>query len=92
MPRRSSIGRRRWTIRSCETELRLVLTAAMNELPEDYRIAVVLHDIEGFSTAEVAQMWGLSVANAKTRVHRARLFLGQRLDASLTTPLVSSST
>jgi RNA polymerase sigma-70 factor (ECF subfamily) len=69
---------------SRQTDLRIVLTAAMDALPEDSRTAVVLRDIEGFSTAEVAEMLGLSVANVKTRVHRARLFLRQRLAASLT--------
>jgi DNA-directed RNA polymerase specialized sigma24 family protein len=57
----------------------------MDALPEDYRAAVVLRDIEEFSIAEVAEMLGLSVANAKSRVHRARLFLRQRLAVSLAT-------
>ncbi len=68
---------------SHQTELRGVLSAALDALPEDYRTAVILRDIEGFSTAEVAETLGLSVANAKTRVHRARLFLRHRLAASL---------
>ena len=70
---------------SRQADLRLVLTAAMDTLPEDYRSAVVLRDIEEFSIAEVAEMLGLSVANAKSRVHRARLFLRQRLAVSLAT-------
>jgi len=70
---------------SRQADLRLVLTAAMDALPEDYRAAVVLRDIEEFSVAEVAEMLGLSVANAKSRVHRARLFLRQRLAVSLAT-------
>ena len=53
--------------------------SAMNALPEDYRTAIVLRDVEGFSTIEVAQTLGLSVANVKTRVHRGRLFLRKRL-------------
>ncbi len=70
---------------SRQADLRLALTAAMDALPEEYRAAVVLRDIEEFSIAEVAEMLGLSVANAKTRVHRARLFLRQRLTVSLAT-------
>ena len=62
-----------------QSELRRVLTSAMNALPEDYRTAIVLRDVEGFSTIEVAQTLGLSVANVKTRVHRGRLFLRKRL-------------
>ena len=70
---------------SRQADLRLVLTAAMDTLPEDYRSAVVLRDIEEFSIAEVAETLGLSIANAKSRVHRARLFLRQRLAVSLAT-------
>jgi RNA polymerase sigma-70 factor (ECF subfamily) len=62
-----------------QSELRRVLTSAMDALPEDYRTAIVLRDVEGFSTIEVAQTLGLSVANVKTRVHRGRLFLRKRL-------------
>jgi len=65
------------------TEIRRALSAALDELPEDYRAVVLLRDVEGFSTAEVAETLGLSVANAKTRVHRARLFLRDRLTESL---------
>lgn len=68
---------------SRQADLRFVLTAAIDALPEDYRAAVVLRDVEEFSIAEVAEMLGLSVANAKTRVHRARLFLRQRLAVSM---------
>ena len=68
---------------SRQTELRRALSAALDALPDDYRAAVVLRDVEGFSTAELAETLGLSIANAKTRVHRARLFLRQRLAAVL---------
>lgn len=48
-------------------------------LPEKYRLVIVLRDIEGFSTAETAQILNLSDANVKVRLHRARLFLRDRL-------------
>jgi RNA polymerase sigma-70 factor (ECF subfamily) len=70
---------------SRQADLRFALTAAIDALPEDYRAAVVLRDVEEFSIAEVAEMLGLSVANAKTRVHRARLFLRRRLAVSMAT-------
>ena len=69
---------------SHQTELRMVLTAALDELPPDYRTAFVLHDVEGLSNLEVAQTLGLGVPNVKSRVHRARLLLRKRL-ASLST-------
>ncbi|MGD2098155.1 MAG: RNA polymerase sigma factor [Desulfobacterales bacterium] len=48
-------------------------------LPEKYRLVIVLRDIEGFTTAETAQILNLSEANVKVRLHRARLYLRDRL-------------
>ena len=44
---------------------------------------MILRDVEGLSMAEMAATLGLTVASAKTRVHRARLFLRKRLALSL---------
>lgn len=44
----------------------------MEDLPPDFRIALLLHDIEGMTSAEVAAAVGCSLANAKIRLHRAR--------------------
>jgi RNA polymerase sigma-70 factor (ECF subfamily) len=66
-----------------QVEIRRVLSEALDGLSEDDRTAVILRDIEGCSTAEVAETLGLSVANAKSRVHRARLFLRHRLAAAM---------
>jgi RNA polymerase sigma-70 factor, ECF subfamily len=63
------------------TELRMVLSTAIEELPADYRAVVVLRDVEGFSHREIAESLGLTVVNVKMRVHRARLFLRKRLAA-----------
>src|SRR5262249_48263666 len=63
-------------------ELRSVLIAAIDSLPEDYRTTVVLRDVEGLSPQDVSQATGLSVAAVKTRTHRARLVLRQRLGDS----------
>ena len=52
---------------------------AIFTLPEKYRLVIVLRDIEGFSTAETAQILNLSDANVKVRLHRARLFLRDKL-------------
>jgi RNA polymerase sigma-70 factor (ECF subfamily) len=61
------------------SDLRSALSAAIDELSPEYRAVVVLHDVEGLPTAEVAKSAGITVANAKTRLHRARLFLRKRL-------------
>ena len=52
---------------------------AILELPKKYRMVVVLRDQEGFSTEETAQILDISVANTKVRLHRARLFLREKL-------------
>src|SRR3989454_5989956 len=62
-----------------QTELRATLDSAIGELPAHYRAVVVLHDVEGLSMAEVAGSLGITIATAKTRAHRARLFLRRRL-------------
>ena len=73
-----------------ETDLRILVTAAIDMLPEDYRTVVVLRGVEGLSTQEIAQITGLSAANVKTRTHRARLVLRKRLEPYLSgTPAVS---
>lgn len=60
-------------------ELGHTLRNAILELPENYRVVLVLRDIEGFSTEESAQILNLSAANIKVRLHRARLFLREKL-------------
>lgn len=62
-----------------QAELRDVLNAALDALPEEYRTVIVLRDVEGLSNDEVAEALGLTVANVKTRVHRGRLFLRKQL-------------
>lgn len=64
---------------SLQSELRTVLTAALDELPAEYRAVVVLRDVEGLSYREVGEVLGITVASTKARVHRARLFLRKRL-------------
>ena len=55
------------------------MTAALDELPPEYRAVVVLRDVEGLSHRDIGEVVGITVASAKTRVHRARLFLRKRL-------------
>ena len=61
-------------------DVRSRVIAALNELPLDYREAVVLRDVAGLSNDEVAAALGLSVAAAKSRIHRGRLQLRGLLD------------
>ncbi len=52
---------------------------AILSLPEKYRIVLVLRDIEGFSTEETAQILNIKSSSVKVRLHRARLFLKEKL-------------
>jgi RNA polymerase sigma-70 factor (ECF subfamily) len=62
-----------------QAELRTVLTAAINDLPTDYRTAFLMHDVEGLSNPEIAETLHISLPAVKSRVHRSRLFLRERL-------------
>ena len=73
------------------TDLRSALSAAIGALAPEYRAVVVLHDVEGLPMADVASSVGITLANAKTRLHRARLFLRKRLAAFMEGGRVSDS-
>jgi RNA polymerase sigma-70 factor, ECF subfamily len=60
-------------------ETRQLLTEALAELGEKYRLVFLLRDMEGFSTTETAEMLGVSETNVKVRLLRARLMLRERL-------------
>jgi RNA polymerase sigma-70 factor (ECF subfamily) len=54
-------------------ELRQALAGALAMLPPPLRTAIVLRDVEGFSTQEAAEIAGVSQAAFKSRLHQARL-------------------
>jgi RNA polymerase sigma-70 factor (ECF subfamily) len=60
-------------------ELPRVLIDTIDALPADYRTALVLHDVEGMANSDIAAALGMNPGEAKSRVHRARLFLRRRL-------------
>ena len=64
-------------------ELREELDRAIGELPDIYRSVIMLRDIEELSTEEAAEVLGVSIEVIKTRLHRARLSLRQKLDEYL---------
>jgi len=55
--------------------------AAIDGLPDLYREAFVLRDLEELSTADVAQVLGVEPATVRQRVHRARLVVREHLTA-----------
>jgi RNA polymerase sigma-70 factor (ECF subfamily) len=56
------------------------LHAALAGLPPGYRAIIVLREIEGLTTREVATVTGMSEANVKQRLHRARVMLRRQLE------------
>lgn len=66
-----------------QTELKEILTNAIRELPEIYRAVLLLRDVEELSTEETAQILDVSLDVVKTRLHRARLAVRQKLDRHL---------
>ena len=55
------------------------LREVLAELPEEYRAVFTMRDIDGLSNAEVADVLGISVPAVKSRLHRSRLHLRNRL-------------
>jgi RNA polymerase sigma-70 factor (ECF subfamily) len=58
--------------RLVESEMNECIRAVIETLPESYRAALILHDLEGLSAEQTAEVCDCSVATAKIRIHRAR--------------------
>ena len=61
------------------SELSQRLYDAIQSLPSEYRVPLVLRDVEGYSIREIASLLDLKEATTKTRIHRARLFVREKL-------------
>ena len=64
------------------SELKRIIDAAIQTLSHKYRLVFTLRDIEGFSTQETADILGISSQSVKTRLHRARLFLREKISTA----------
>src|SRR2546425_932233 len=62
-----------------EEPVRRVARAVLHELPERYRIAIVLFDVEGFAHAEIAEILGVAVGTVRSAVFHARRRLRELL-------------
>lgn len=56
-----------------------LLRAAIDKLPPQYRIVLVLRDMEGLTDDEVAEVTGVRAGTVRVRLHRARLFVRKEL-------------
>jgi RNA polymerase sigma-70 factor (ECF subfamily) len=55
------------------------IKAALESLPENFRIPVLLADVEGFSYKEIAEIMGVPIGTVMSRLHRGRKALQQAL-------------
>ena len=62
---------------------RFTLQTAINELPPGYKAMFILHDIQGYNHGEIAEMFGCSVGNSKSQVHKARMRLRELLQNTI---------
>jgi RNA polymerase sigma factor (sigma-70 family) len=62
------------------SELETALARAIAELPEERRIVVVLRDLEGLSYEEIAKVLELELGTVRSRLHRARADLRDKLE------------
>ena len=72
---------------AANAELRRLLERAIQRLPEQFRTAFVLREVEGLSVEETAEYLGIPPATVKTRDHRARnllrSYLKENIDATI---------
>lgn len=60
-------------------EMNACIRQVIDSLPADYRAVLVLHDLQGLTVPDAAEICGCSVPTAKIRLHRARLRLREAL-------------
>lgn len=60
-------------------QLREKVIAALREMPDVYRVPVVLRDLQGLSTEEASEVLHVKTQTLKSRLHRGRTFLRERL-------------
>ena len=64
-------------------ELQAALRRAIADLPEDRRVVVILRDLEGLAYEEIARALGLELGTVRSRLHRARMDLKDKMERFL---------
>lgn len=64
-----------------QAEMSTCVREFLDDIPDDQRAAILLHDYEGLTTPEIAKLLGITVANVKIRLHRGRARLRDALGA-----------
>lgn len=65
--------------RAHHKEIAVAVRAAVHELPEDFRQAVLLRDLQGLSYEEIGEILEVPPGTVRSRIHRGRLILQERL-------------
>lgn len=65
--------------RAHHQEIGAAVRAAVDDLPDDFRQAVLLRDLQGLSYEEIAEILGVPPGTVRSRIHRGRLILQERL-------------
>ncbi|TKB93078.1 MAG: RNA polymerase sigma factor [Nitrospira sp.] len=65
-------------------EMNACIRGVIDSLPEVYREALILHDLEGFTLEQAAEISQCTLASVKIRIHRARLRLKEALKTGCT--------
>lgn len=61
-------------------ELKNVIEAALNKLPEDYRMTFTLRELTGLSVADTAELLSITTSNVKVRLNRAKMMLRKEIE------------
>ena len=64
-------------------ELEAALHRAIADLPDERRVVVILRDLEGLAYEEIAQALGLELGTVRSRLHRARMDLKEKMERFL---------
>lgn len=64
-------------------EIAAKVRATIAELPDTFRVVLILRDLEGYSTAESAELLDIETGAVRTRLHRARHALKKKLEPTL---------
>jgi RNA polymerase sigma-70 factor (ECF subfamily) len=73
-----------------QQQIQRLVEAAIDDLPERYRIILITRVIEGMSVEETATVLELSIETVKTQLHRARIMLREELEKQIG-PLVMNA-
>lgn len=74
-----------------QRELHARLERALARLDEEFRVAVVLRDVEDLDYDQIAEIVGVPVGTVKSRIHRGRMMLREMLSDEVRTPLGNAS-